>query len=307
MPCYSPLQAWRAKRVNPNGKRSIVFNKNEGFADMELQLPCGKCVGCRLEYSRQWAMRCVHESKMHPSNCFVTLTYDPEHLPETGSLVKSDLQKFMKRLRKRHGANIKFYGCGEYGDKTARPHYHACLFGIDFSRDELIKTTDLGHDLFISHELSRLWKLGHSSVADFSFETAAYVARYVMKKQKGKNRKDHYERTNLETGEIISLEPEFACMSRRPGIGTTWFKQWKNDVYPSDQIIILRPDGAIPAKPPKFYDGIFEKEDPETMALLKILRKKSQEKNLNDKTLARLYVRGRCKQKQINQLTRGHE
>jgi len=133
MACYHPIQAWRSKKVNKEtGKRSIVFQRSEAFVDMPVVVPCGQCIGCRLEKSRQWAIRCVHESKCHDDNIFVTLTYNNENLPKDGSLCLADLQKFMKRLRKKYGAGIRYFACGEYGEKLKRPHYHVCIFGLNF-------------------------------------------------------------------------------------------------------------------------------------------------------------------------------
>ena len=143
MPCYHPLQGWRKQGGG------LTFNLRDGFVDRPVTVSCGQCIGCRLERSRQWAVRCMHEASMHTDNCFVTLTYSDEgiaHLdrcidPETGeigagplrSLNKRDIQLFMKRLRKRTGAKIRYLQCGEYGSKTQRPHHHVLLFGFDFS------------------------------------------------------------------------------------------------------------------------------------------------------------------------------
>ena len=104
MACYYPLKGYRARAVNPKtGKRSIVFDSSLGFMDMPVEFACGQCIGCRIERSRQWAIRCVHEAQLYEANCFITLTYAPEHLPKNGSLVLEHFQKFMKRLRKRVG------------------------------------------------------------------------------------------------------------------------------------------------------------------------------------------------------------
>jgi hypothetical protein len=112
---------------------SVKFvSRNKKGVDGTLELPCGQCIGCRLERSRQWAMRCLHESSLYDRNAFVTLTYDDEHLPPGGSLNYPDFQRFMKRLRKNSKSPIRFYMGGEYGESTLRPHFHVCLFGYDF-------------------------------------------------------------------------------------------------------------------------------------------------------------------------------
>ena len=134
MPCYSPLIAWRAKHINPSGKTSLVFNQRDAAQpDDPVQLPCGQCIGCRLEKSRQWAMRIAHESSLYDQNCFLTLTFSDEHLPQNLSVSKRDLQLFMKRLRKHFAPRkIRFFQCGEYGELNMRPHYHSILFNVDF-------------------------------------------------------------------------------------------------------------------------------------------------------------------------------
>ena len=131
MTCYHPLTAYWA--ISKNGDRSITFDINKSCGSgAVIKLPCGQCVGCRLERSRQWAVRCMHEASLYKRNCFITLTYSNEYLPPNMSLVKSDFQKFMKRLRKRCGSSVRYYYCGEYGENFGRPHYHAILFGFDF-------------------------------------------------------------------------------------------------------------------------------------------------------------------------------
>lgn len=309
MPCYSPLEGWRSKRVNPSGKRSIVFKKSEGFADMPIQVPCGQCIGCRLEHSRKWAVRCLHEAQMHESNCFITLTYCDQKLPKHGTLVKEHFQKFMMRLRKRYGKGIKFYACGEYGEKRKRPHYHACLFGLDFADKRLWKVAD-GNNLYVSQQLDTLWTdpsdgqpYGFCTIGEVNFETAAYVARYCMKKRKGKNWEQDYEFTDTETGEILMMQPEFPLMSRNPGIGKTWMEKYQSDVYPHDHVIIRGRE----MKPPRYYDNLFEKDNPTDMDEVKMLRRKAAKEQKNDNTLARLHTRGLCKKAQTNQLKRSYE
>lgn len=107
MPCYHPLSGWYSKTRNASGKRSIVFNLQEAYKDKPLQVPCGRCIGCRLEKARQWAVRCMHEASLYDKNCFVTLTYDEDYCPE--SLIPEHFVLFMKRLRKRYGAGIRFF------------------------------------------------------------------------------------------------------------------------------------------------------------------------------------------------------
>lgn len=201
MPCFKPLEAYRPRDTR---SKKLIFSYNPKTCDSitPIMLPCGQCVGCRLERSRQWALRCVHESKMHKDNCFITLTYATEHLPPDSSLHYPDFQKFMKRLRKKYGEGIRFYMCGEYGENFGRPHFHACLFGHNFTDLKLWKETN-GQKLYRSKELEQLWPFGHSSVGSVTFESAAYVARYIMKKITGEAAEQHYTfRKSFNRGDI---------------------------------------------------------------------------------------------------------
>ena len=216
-----------------------------------LTLPCGQCVGCRLERSRQWAVRIMHEASLHDVSSFVTLTYSDECLPSPPSLRYSDFQAFMRRLRKSHG-KVRFFVCGEYGERTWRPHFHACLFGLRFSDLKVYKKTAAGFTLYESSELSRVWTLGFASVGQLSFESAAYVARYCMKKVTGDLAETHYRKTDLNTGEMYDLVPEFARMSLKPGIGFQWFKQFRHEVGTHDGVVVR--DRLC--KPPRYYDKL---------------------------------------------------
>mgnify|MGYP000188139432 FL=1 len=222
MPCFHPLQGYRARQRSASGKRGIVFNKRDGWADLPVTLPCGQCIGCRLERSRQWAIRCVHEASLHNENSFITLTYANEHLPAWNSLDKTTFPKFMKRLRKSlQDKRVRYFHCGEYGDHTGRPHYHALLFGHDFP-DKTHWAIRNGNPTWRSQELERLWPFGHSEIGTVTFESAAYCARYITKKVTGHAAREHYEMVDKHTGELGRREPEYTTMSRRPGIGKGW-------------------------------------------------------------------------------------
>lgn len=223
---------------------------------------------CRLEYARQWAIRITHEAEQHDENCFITLTYSPKELPDNGSLVKRDLQLFWKRLRKQlDGRKIRYFAAGEYGDKNNRPHYHACVFGY-YPSDSVSISNRGDSKLFNSPNLDEVWGKGGTTHGDLTFESASYVARYVTKKITGERASAHYERLDESTGEIITLLPEFAAMSRRPGIGSSWYQKYGSDVYPSDETVVR---GRV-LRPPKFYDRKLEQSDPELLESLKAKR-----------------------------------
>lgn len=299
MPCYFPMQGYKSRVLTKNGKRKLVFSCKDGYIDLPMTVPCGQCVGCRLERSRQWAVRCVHESSLYSDNCFITLTYSNEFLPPDLSLNVSDFQKFMKRLRKRFGDGIRFFHCGEYGSKFGRPHYHALIFNFNFP-DLILWKEDNGQKLYRSKVLEELWPFGHSSVGTATFESAAYVARYIMKKVTGDAAQSHYESVDLDSGEIFNRKPEYTTMSRRPGIGKGWFDKFSSDVYPSDEVVLR---GKL-MRPPKYYDSLYELVDPLDHERIKIRRKVSASKHKDNNTPERLEVRRKVKEAQISRLVR---
>lgn len=231
-------------------------------------------------------MRCVHEAALYQDNCFVTLTYDDEHLPADRSLHYRDFQLFMYRLRKRYGAKRRFYMCGEYGETYGRPHYHACFFNLDFGDLEPFKGSGKSQ-LFVSQELHRLWPYGYSTVGQVTFDSAAYVARYVMKKVTGDAAEAHYQWVDPETGEIHNRRPEFTNMSRRPGIGREWYDRFHKEVYPDDFVIM----NGRKIRPPKYYDQLYELTYPSDFRSVRFARKQQGRKRSADATPERLKVR----------------
>lgn len=273
MPCYHPQAAWR----DPN-TGSVVFVGAGRLSN--LTLPCGQCIGCLLERSRQWAVRCYHESKLHPYNSFLTLTYDESNLPDHGSLSLRDHQLFMKRLRKRH--DVRFYMCGEYGPLNKRPHYHYCIFGYHFP-----DRSPFGRGYDISHELRSLWPYGNSSVGDLTFDSACYTSGYITQKLNGAMAEKEYSVIDPETGEILEKTRPFNQMSRRGGIGKGFFDLYHNEMYPNDYVVIK----GKKAKPPRFYDKHFEKLDADQMELVRLQREMDAQLRHMDNTPARLNVR----------------
>lgn len=196
----------------------------------------------------------MHEASLWPDNCFVTLTYGRDRLPANGSLCYEDYQLFMKRLRRRKG-QVRFYMCGEYGPETLRPHYHACLFNCHFRGDAVPAGKSASGELFYtSKELQDLWGHGIVSVQDLTPETASYCARYIMKKVLGQGSEEACERVTAD-GEIVSVEPEFARMSLKPGIGAKWYEKYSRDVYPHDVVI----QNGVERQVPKYYDKLLDR------------------------------------------------
>jgi hypothetical protein len=269
MPCYRPLSAWCQPSTDADGKRTIVFSRDHlHHYDIAkaLDLPCGQCIGCRLERSRRWAIRIMHESSLHSANSFLTLTYSDDKVPSSGSLRKEDFQLFMKRLRRGSATPLRYFHCGEYGERTSRPHYHVCLFGEDFASDRVhYRTTPQGDRLYNSPRLDEAWGHGHAVIGELTFESAAYVARYVLKKQTGspESRKkrglvpldEHYQ----------GRSPEYVTMSLKPGIGSGWFEKYGSEVYPSDSVVMRGKEML----PPPYYDKLLERVDPDLYVRVK--------------------------------------
>lgn len=304
MPCYRPLHGYAALKLNPSGKRSWTPKAADALNAERLSISCGRCIGCRLERSRQWAIRCVHEAQLHEDNAFVTLTYAPENVPYGGTLIKKDFQDFAKRLRKKISPRrVSYFHCGEYGERTRRPHYHALLFGFDFPDKALFKKSADGSSIFTSEFLQRLWPAGFCTTGAITFESAAYVARYVMKKITGHAATAHYQAIDPETGEVRQLQPEYTTMSLKPAIAKNWYAQFRGDIYPSDTAVIRGKE----MKPPKYYDRLLELEDPEARAAIKVRREAEALLRQGDSTTARLKVREEVKLAQIANLRRGLE
>lgn len=321
MACYSPLSGWRSRVVNPGtGKRSIVFNPSLGLQDMPVEVTCDKCIGCRLERSRQWAIRLVHESQLFSNNCFLTLTYNDEHLPVNGSLDLDEFQRFMKRFREKFSGiepvvdkngkttfPIRFFHCGEYGSKFQRPHYHACIFNFDFP-DKVLWKNLMGNRLYTSELLQKLWSdkdgnpLGFVSIGSLSFESAAYVARYITKKITGDMANDHYKFIDGYGNEVMR-KPEYITMSRRPGIASRWYEKYGHSVHPSDSIAM---NGRL-LRPPKFYDRLYEIKEPSDFRRLKEKRKLNALKFADENRSLRLSVRQDVQLLRFKRLKRSYE
>lgn len=232
----------------------------------------------------------MHEASLHERNCFITLTYDEKNLPEGGSLQGDHFPKFVRALRKK-GFPLRYYQCGEYGESTNRPHHHACIFGQDWSEEwERVGTGSQGDPLYRSKTLSTTWSKGLVSVGALTRESAAYVARYVMKKTSGKRVENGtFERVDKQTGEVTAVRPEFATMSLKPGIGEGWIRQFAPETYVDDCCFL---EGKrVPV--PKYYDTFLQKVDPETYEEVKQKRveKASTPKIKANNTPERLRVR----------------
>lgn len=303
MTCYSPYKAFRGVAKHPSGKPVLTFNPIKAINSTNpLTLPCGKCIGCRIDRSRDWAIRCHHEAQMTQfttGNSFLTLTYDDDNLPEDYSVQKTVAQTFMKSLRHQlYPHKIRFLTCGEYGELTLRPHYHSLIFGYDFRSDrKFYKENANGDRLYTSELLSKCWTFGQALLGDVSYQSAAYVARYVMKKINGDEAARHYLRTHPKTGLTVQVQPEFMLPSMRPGIGSSWFEKYKSDVFPSDFLVVDGKQHPVP----RYY---LKKLEEEEIKKIKRQRKRASLPHKQNSTPERLAVREVVKTSQILKLKR---
>lgn len=245
--------------------------------DTVVPVPCGKCMECRLNKSREWATRMMLECRYHQSSYFVTLTYNDATVPvsyfpdpDTGealpslTLVKRDLQLFMKRLRDRlfrlGRPQIRYYAVGEYGDKTHRPHYHLVIFGLQLDDLEFLKQSALGFPYYRSQLVEDCWPDGYSMVCNVSWQSCAYVARYCTKKLGG-DFKEFYSTFNIQ--------PEFSVMSRKPGIAYQYYQDHKDEIYRTDELFVQLAEGGKTVRPARYFDKLFDLENPELMAAIK--------------------------------------
>lgn len=300
MPCRKPLQAAQKGTAKPlifkAGHRPTTLA--EGY--QALELPCGQCRGCRLEKSRIWGARIAHEAayiweEFNQPSSFITLTYNEKKLPLYGSLVPKHLQDFFKRFRRRiEPHKIRYYASGEYGTKCPkheqhncpvcgpiqRPHYHAIILGWGFP-DRYYVGQRQGLSVYESNFLSKLWDKGFHEIGSCSFESAAYCARYVMKKQTGRPVDEgHYLRYDPWFDTWNEVDPEFAIMSRRPGLGAAWAIKYQDDLYPKDQLPI--PGRGVYGKPPPYYDEIYLRETGDDLTDIKQARREAFAQSLVD-------------------------
>lgn len=215
----------------------IMVKANDGSGYM--MVPCGKCIGCRLDHAREWSVRLANERRMHDDSVFVTLTYDDEHMPSDMSIHKSEVQNFLKLVRKRvQPDKIRYFLCGEYGDQFGRPHYHVIIFGLSMFDSRVFSAHTKAAGGYVV--LCNCWTKGRVHVGNVTRASSSYVARYTMKKVNG-HKKEWYSQRGIE--------PEFILMSLKPGIGTSWLERYKDDILTHDFVLV---DG-IKFKVPRYY------------------------------------------------------
>lgn len=323
MTCYNPLiryesweqytcldghKAYKAKVFKPDPNYKDEYETIEELANSLMHknhwrrtqvIPCGKCIGCLLENSRDWATKACYEAELHKDNWFITITYDDEHLPEAepaidketgqelppnpgGTLKPEELRAFCNKLRmyyrrKYNHQGIRYMAAGEYGSISLRSHYHMILFNCPIKPSEMTfwKYNENHEALWRCTELEKIWKKGMIVAAEVNWNTCAYVARYCMKKSKNLTKED-YER--------LGIAPEFLRASNRPGIGREYFEKNKDIIYSKDTVIIQKyGGGTMEIRPPKYYDKLYDVENHEKLEKIKERRKKDQERRTRTK------------------------
>lgn len=247
MRCTSP----RTVGFKADGKTISWSPKTTSKEYAEFQLPCSKCIECRLEYARSWAVRATHEAQMHPESCFITLTYSDTHL-KSPKLIYKDWQNFMKKLRKTVPQAIGVMVVGEYGEKTKRPHWHAILFNFDFKDKVFLRENELGDKLYTSKTLEQLWGKNDSEqkpneIGNVTFKSAGYVARYSTKKLVHGLDDNH------------DFHPIFRTSSKH-AIAKKWLETYYLDVF-SYGHVILNNGQSCPI--PRYYEKWLKKEHPD--------------------------------------------
>lgn len=263
MPCFFPLIAWKSRDVDDingiTGKIKMVFKPELGYPNTKTELPCGQCIGCKIERARQWAGRVMLESSTYQFNCFITLTYKEDPY----SLNKEDIQRFLKTLRKKLERTgrppVRFFQCGEYGEKFSRPHHHIILLNY-WPPDTNYFKKHKGNSMFISKEITECWPHGQHSIGALNSTTANYTTKYCLKKIAGPPAEKHYN------GRL----PEFVTMSRNPGIAKDWFLKFNKDVYNHDKVIL---EHNHVLRPPRYFDSMYEADNPSRMRELKKQRR----------------------------------
>lgn len=315
MPCTAPLHAYPPPPAAEGGKaavvggeavasRKFVFSAHRSYAGARaITIPCGQCAGCRLDRARDWATRAYHEAQCHDRSSFLTLTYDDAHLPRDLSVSVREMQLFKKRLREAIGP-FRDLTCGEYGDRTLRPHFHMACFGIWPDDARAWCASKSGETLYRSERLEKVWGRGIVYIGALTYESAGYIARYTMKKAKGDKDPERYRREAFDpiTGELRSwyVAPEFLTMSRNPGLGAEWFERWKGDVFPSDFLVI---EGRkVPV--PRFYTDRLAREAEREALRIKARRKLNGFRHAENNTERRLMTRHESQELRARRLVR---
>ena len=277
------------------------YEKLDGWYPDSVQvIRCQQCASCRLKSSFDWAIRCSLEAEEHEHNYFVTLTYDDFHLPRgefvdfkgdvyDSNLRLKDCQLFLKNLREwertvNSNTGVKVFYCGEYGDLNGRPHYHLCLFGVSNIPDLVFQRRSGEFNYYKSVLYESFWSdkslglgipRGFVDITDLSFDTVAYTARYVMKKQKGLIKKDFLEFYNTLSDPLPLRTQPFICMSRRPGLAASYYERNKGQILSEDLIKDQKKFKLYAVMPARYFSKLLERDFPDDYEVIKNKRRRS--------------------------------
>lgn len=247
------------------------------------------CVGCRLERARQWAMRCMHEKRLHSASAWLTLTYRNERLTflENGlaTLVKRDVQLFLKRLRSGRQSELRYFMCGEYGETTQRPHYHVLMLNTSFPDMKFHKRSRSGKNLFASAELDGVWKLGDCLIGEVDFESCAYTAGYMLKNDYVVGRLEEYK--EAQARRLAGRQEEYIAMSLKPGLGAGYWSKYQDEICQHDSVIVRGHEVSIP----RFYSERWKKKDLASFEKAARLRRARARKKALENTNWRMHHR----------------
>lgn len=298
MACFHPILAWDVTPDFENGlDRKVIFGlqdpdlmvkwKRQG---RELQLPCRKCVGCRLAKAREWANRSVMEQLYHQESWFLTLTYDDDHMPRSypvdfatgeiisvhGTLVKRHVQDFLKRLRFNSDQQFRYFMAGEYGTQTYRPHYHLLLFGLRLNDLSVISQNFAGQPYFVSDLIQKCWPDGIHILGPVTWQSASYVAQYTMKKATHGFDPRFYK--------AAAIQPEYQSMSLKPGLGRQYYDDHP-DLFDYACFSVSTPQGGRRVYPPEYFKRLFKVDHPEAYLKRSLDSRKEAEVNSHLKSM----------------------
>lgn len=237
MKCVNPSSAHLA-----NGKVYFSTRGIEGVRRFSVKIACGHCWQCRRESSLDTAVRAQHESHYWTHSFFLTLTYDNLHLPKNSSLSRPHITAFVRELKR--NMDIMIFGCGEYGGKFGRPHYHLILFS--------------NHDIH-SEEYQKHWSFGHIDVGECTPASIAYVCKYSVKKVLGPAAHSYY----ADRGII----PEFGIFPKRPAMGRKWLEDNLQHIISNNFVYYNNSKRRIP----RYYKKILAALKPEAALSKSIL------------------------------------
>lgn len=296
MVCLHPKTAWQRDRHHIEAGKDAEWQKRlnkisftpKGKGWTMIEIPCGKCDGCKVDRASDWATRVMNEASCwNNKGMFLTLTYNPARVPYSKNgkmtLRRKDVKDFKKRLRKyveKEGLAhiqvdeknpIKTFECGEYGPTHGRPHYHMIVMNFEANDLKPWKKTEDGNILYKSATIQKIWGNGFVVIGKISYESASYVARYTMKKMGSQKRqREYYTDVKINTEGIPLLQTKFRIVETEEeaeyvgfskGLGKEWLLENIDDVYDNNGIMAVIKGNVVIKKIPNYYKKIMKEID----------------------------------------------